>query len=158
MIARLAFRFRLCPAGRAPCAGGGHFVTCVPLRLALPLVASKILCRPSGGLEAKPVYSPRSGLVAGFGAGGVDLAAGEFGEDRLQDDVEDRDEEEVEDGGEHHASDDGGTDRVTPVGSGTGGEVERTDAEDKGDGGHQDRAQAEFGGFDSGFGGGAALS
>jgi hypothetical protein len=32
---------RLRPAGRAPCAGRGHFVTCIiPLRLALPLVAS----------------------------------------------------------------------------------------------------------------------
>jgi len=26
---------------KAPCAGGGHFVTCVPLWLALPLVAKK---------------------------------------------------------------------------------------------------------------------
>jgi hypothetical protein len=26
-----------------PCAGGGHFVTCIPLRLALPLVAIKNL-------------------------------------------------------------------------------------------------------------------
>ncbi|MBB5315765.1 hypothetical protein HDF09_000415 [Edaphobacter lichenicola] len=30
-----------CPAGRASCAEGGHFVTCIPLRLALPLVATE---------------------------------------------------------------------------------------------------------------------
>ena len=36
---------------------------------------------------------------------------------------------------------------MTPVGSGTGGEVERADAKDKGDGGHQDRAEAEPRGF-----------
>ena len=31
-----------CPAGRAPCAGCGHFVTCVGLRVVLPMVATKI--------------------------------------------------------------------------------------------------------------------
>ena len=33
-----------------PCAGGGHFVTRIPLRLVLPLVAIKIYRRPLGGL------------------------------------------------------------------------------------------------------------
>ena len=42
----------LCPVGRAPCAGGGHFVTCIPLRLALPLVASDLPFRPIGRLSA----------------------------------------------------------------------------------------------------------
>ena len=37
--------------GRAPCAGGGHFVTFIGLRVALPTVASRILCRPTGGLR-----------------------------------------------------------------------------------------------------------
>jgi len=31
------------------CAWSGHFVTCIPLRMALPLVAIKYLCRPTGG-------------------------------------------------------------------------------------------------------------
>jgi hypothetical protein len=30
-------------AGRAPCAGGGHFVTDIPLRSALPMVARENL-------------------------------------------------------------------------------------------------------------------
>jgi hypothetical protein len=34
----------LCPAGRASYAEGGHFVTCIPLRLALPMVAMENLC------------------------------------------------------------------------------------------------------------------
>ena len=45
--------FRDCPAGRAPCAGGGHFVTGIPLRVGhfvtgiplrvvLPMVAREI--------------------------------------------------------------------------------------------------------------------
>jgi hypothetical protein len=32
-----------CPAGRAPCAGGGHFVTYAELRVVLPLVGRIIL-------------------------------------------------------------------------------------------------------------------
>ena len=43
---------RNCPAGQAPCAGSGHFVTCIPLRLALPLVASYLSLRPTGGPAA----------------------------------------------------------------------------------------------------------
>ena len=35
---------RALSCGRAPCAGGGHFVTCVPLWLALPLVAKEDDC------------------------------------------------------------------------------------------------------------------
>ena len=31
-----------CPVGRAHYAWGGHFVTCIPLRLALPLVAKEV--------------------------------------------------------------------------------------------------------------------
>ena len=49
------------------------------------------------------------------------------------------------------------SDGVAAIGSGAGGEEERADAEDEGDGGHQDGAEAEFGGFDGGFGDGAAL-
>jgi hypothetical protein len=36
---RIKGRFKAGPAGRAPCAGGGHFVTRFGLRGALPLVA-----------------------------------------------------------------------------------------------------------------------
>jgi len=32
-----------CPAGRAPCAGGGHFVTCIGLRVVLPLVGTEFI-------------------------------------------------------------------------------------------------------------------
>jgi hypothetical protein len=39
----------LCPAGRASCAEGGHFVTRIPLRMALPLVAKEVDFRPAGG-------------------------------------------------------------------------------------------------------------
>src|SRR5260370_304066 len=67
----------------------------------------------------------------------------------LQDDVQDRDKEEVEDGGEDHAADDCGTDRVAAVRTCSGGEVKRADTENEGDGGHQDGAEAEFGGDDS---------
>ena len=34
---------------KAPCPGGGHFVTRVPLGVVLPLVANRRLCRPAGG-------------------------------------------------------------------------------------------------------------
>jgi hypothetical protein len=44
----------------APCAGGGHFVTGIPLRLALPLVAMKIFPPTNGRPRAKPVYTSRS--------------------------------------------------------------------------------------------------
>ncbi len=37
----------VCPAGRAPCAGGGHFVTCGSFAWVLPLVATEDL-RPTG--------------------------------------------------------------------------------------------------------------
>ena len=40
-----------CPAGQAHCAWGGHFVTCVGLRVVLPMVADWISCRPTGGLR-----------------------------------------------------------------------------------------------------------
>src|SRR5438445_7082480 len=83
--------------------------------------------------------------------------AGEPDKDGFQDDVEDRDEEEVEHGGEHHAADDGRTDGVATVGSRAGGEKERADAEDEGDGGHQDGAEAEFGGLDGSVDDGPAL-
>jgi hypothetical protein len=35
---------RLCPAERARCARGDHFVMGIPLRLVLPMVASENLC------------------------------------------------------------------------------------------------------------------
>ena len=87
-------------------------------------------------LERSGTWKTR--LVAGlcwreFSSADWDLCAGELYEEGLQDDVEHRDEEEVEDGGEHHAADDGRADRVAAVGSGAGGEVERSDAEDEGD-------------------------
>jgi hypothetical protein len=47
------------PAGRAVCATAGHFVTCVSLRVALPLVASKMLVPTNGRTAAKPVYSTK---------------------------------------------------------------------------------------------------
>lgn len=87
-----------------------------------------------------------------LGSAGGDLGfAGQFAEEGLQHDVKDGDEEEVEHGGEDHASNDGCADRVAAVCSCAGGEVERTDAEDEGDGGHQNGAEAEFGGFDGGL-------
>ncbi len=52
---------KVCPAGRAPYAGRDHFVICIPLRLALPLVPrSRSLCDHREA-RAKPVYAPRSG-------------------------------------------------------------------------------------------------
>ena len=42
-VVRLRFRVKVGPAGRARYARCGHFVTCVPLRLALPLVAMRDL-------------------------------------------------------------------------------------------------------------------
>src|SRR5882757_7945791 len=75
----------------------------------------------------------------------------EEAEEGLQDDVEDRDEDEVEYGGEHHAADDGGADRVTSVGPGACGEIERHDSEDEGDRGHEDRTQPKLAGNDGSF-------
>jgi hypothetical protein len=46
---------------RAACAAGGPFVTRIPLRVALPLVASKDALVPTNGrTAAKPVYTSRS--------------------------------------------------------------------------------------------------
>jgi hypothetical protein len=47
-----------CPAGRAPCAGGGHFVTCVGLRVGAPDGRKERLCRPSGG-PGEAVYATK---------------------------------------------------------------------------------------------------
>src|SRR6202789_2165009 len=102
----------------------------------------------------------RDALVGGgfwIADDGCFRAAGEFEQKRFQDYVEDRDEEEVEEGGEGHAADDGSADGVAAVGSGAGGEVERADAEDEGDGRHEDGAETELGGLDGGFGDGLAL-
>src|SRR5579862_9545257 len=74
----------------------------------------------------------------------------EAGEKGLKDDVKDRNEEKIENSGQNHAADDGSADRVTAVGSGALGEIEWTDAEDKGDGGHEDGAQTKLGGDDGG--------
>ena len=41
-IQRIRNSFEQGPAGRAPCAGGGHFVTCNGLRMVLSLVAVRI--------------------------------------------------------------------------------------------------------------------
>src|ERR1700733_2549895 len=86
-----------------------------------------------------------------------DLRTGEFGEEGLQDDVEDWDEEEVEDGGQDHAADDGSADRVTTVSACAGGEVQRANAEDEGDRGHEDGAKTKLGGLDSSLGDRPAL-
>jgi peptide/nickel transport system ATP-binding protein len=48
------------PAGRARSARCGHFVTGIPLRLALPLVARRYLLPTNGRPWAKPVYMSRS--------------------------------------------------------------------------------------------------
>jgi hypothetical protein len=47
-VARLHFRVKMGPAGRARYARCGHFVTCVSLRLALPLVAMEDLFAAHG--------------------------------------------------------------------------------------------------------------
>ena len=44
---------------KAPCAGSGHFVTRIPLRLALPMVGTNISAT-IGSTKAKPVYKSRS--------------------------------------------------------------------------------------------------
>ena len=46
------------PAGRAHSAWGGHFVTCVPLWLALPLVAIKNIFVPTIGRPGRSRYTP----------------------------------------------------------------------------------------------------
>jgi hypothetical protein len=56
-----------CPAGRAPCAGGDHFVICIPpsgrgSRWSL----GENLCADHREARAKPVYPPRSGLPFRF--------------------------------------------------------------------------------------------
>jgi hypothetical protein len=47
-VARLHFRVKMGPAGRARYARCGHFVTCVSLRLALPLAAMEDLFAAHG--------------------------------------------------------------------------------------------------------------
>ena len=63
------------PAGRAPCAGRGHFVTCAGLRVGAPDGRKQTSCRPSGGqrealkrrVNARPTRSGpvRQDIVSG---------------------------------------------------------------------------------------------
>jgi hypothetical protein len=52
--------YRGWPVGRTSCPEGGHFVTCISLRVALPLVANKISTPTNGRPTAKPQYKSRS--------------------------------------------------------------------------------------------------
>jgi hypothetical protein len=62
------FFHKICPAGRSHCAWGAHFVGCIPLRVALPLVAL-IFCadqredHPEGVYKSRSDRRPRSGPV-----------------------------------------------------------------------------------------------
>src|SRR5665213_1580606 len=69
----------------------------------------------------------------------------ELSKKRLEDDIENRDKEEIEESGESHASDYRSADRVTAIGACSGGEIERQDAEDEGNRGHQDRSKTQLG-------------
>ena len=66
------------------------------------------------------------------------------------DDVEHRRKEETEAGHAEHAEEDGGAERLAHFGTGAAAENQRKNAENEGEGGHQDRAQAEAAGFDRG--------
>ena len=52
--------FEYYPAGRAPCAGGGHFVTGIGLRAVLPVVAIEFLAdqREAHAKQEKGVRTP----------------------------------------------------------------------------------------------------
>ena len=80
----------------------------------------------------------------------VDGAAGDL-EEAEHDDEEERNEEDGEDGSGDHAADDAGSDGVLAPGTGAGGKGERHNAEDEGEGGHQDGPKALVGGVDGGF-------
>src|SRR6185503_6621279 len=70
----------------------------------------------------------------------------------LDEHVEDRDEEEVEQRREDHPARDRGAERVAAVLARAGGEHQRQDAEDEGERGHEDRAQADARRLDRGRG------
>ena len=56
--------------------------------------------------------------------------------------------EDRQDRRRQHPADDRAADRVLPARAGTGRDGERQHAEDEREAGHQDRAQAQLGGFD----------
>src|SRR5207302_6087604 len=65
----------------------------------------------------------------------------------LDDRIEDRDEGESEDGGGKHATEHGGADGLAARGAGPGCKHQRHDAEDEGEGGHEDGPQAQAAGL-----------
>lgn len=66
------------------------------------------------------------------------------------DDVEDGGEEDAEEGDAEHAGEDGGAEGLAHFGAGAGGEDEGDDAQDEGEGGHQNGAETETAGFGDG--------
>ena len=71
---------------------------------------------------------------------------------RPADDVEeDRREEDAEGGDADHAAEDGGAQRAAHFGAGAFGQHQRHDAEDEGEGRHDDRPQPQPAGLDGGF-------
>src|ERR1019366_4024533 len=65
--------------------------------------------------------------------------------------VEHGNDEQIQDGAHDHASEDGGADGVAAIFSCAAGGHQWDHAENEGEGGHQDGAQADAGGFDRGI-------
>src|SRR3954469_6060648 len=80
------------------------------------------------------LMGPADGGVIG---GGASLAQ------PFDDDVEDGNESEAEQRRRQHAAEHGGADRLAAGRAGAGGDQQRNDAEDEGEGGHEDRPQPE---------------
>ncbi len=62
---------KACPAGRASCTEGGHFVTCIPLRLVLPLVGMEIFVRDQRERQAKLLKGVRTPALRAQWAGQI---------------------------------------------------------------------------------------
>src|ERR1700733_15287815 len=71
--------------------------------------------------------------------------------DAADDNVKNGNEQQVQGGGGDHASENGGADGNSAGATGTGGEHQGYDAQNKCEGSHQDRAQTDFCGFDGGL-------
>src|SRR6202050_5260675 len=102
-----------------------------------------------------------AGVGGGFGFGGGRRGADGVGEAFLEgfdEDVEDGDEDEVEGGGGDHAAENGGADGLASDATGAASENERENAEDEGEGSHQDGAETDARGFDGGFHDGPAAA
>src|SRR5216683_1845980 len=106
--------------------------------------ARRFLARPEAGDALRQLQPLVGWLGLTFPGDGLFLALAR------QQAEEQRHEQDGDEGGGQHAADDAGADRMAAGGARAGADGQRQHAEDEGERGHDDRTEAQPGGFDRG--------